>query len=798
MSSDTQRLTLGTSVLHIGALWTLVVAQPLFDTFSRQPQFFLARPSEPADIIGLTLVLCLLLPGVLALVEAAAYKAGEKIHWFVHLLLLGGLLLCLGPQLARLMHLTHTLPALLVSLALTALGLWLVATSPVVSSFLSILAIVCLWFPINFLFFGSASNIVFRRINAGALAAPIASTTPIVFVTLDEFPITSLLDAQGGIDKKRFPNFARLASQSTWYRYASGVCDDTTLAIPAILTGQPPQPNLGPFLVQHPKNLFTWLGGSYELWVSEYITMMSPQGQTVNAKQKFGERFRTLLEDALVIYGHIALPDQLGDRWLPSTEHAWQGFFHRRFEMEGRSQDFRRFLAGLEPSERPRLHFIHLLLPHYPYVYLPDGHQYDNGGAEVCEGFANNVWQSEWAAHQAYQRHLLQVAFVDKLLGEMLDQMQKSGLYDQALIVVTADHGASFQNGIPHRSLTPENAIDELFVPLFIKAPRQSQGAISEANANSLDILPTIASLLGVELPWPVEGHSLLDQPFAETPKRMYAHIYSSNPHWVGITNWVQGYQERTRRARQLFPEPGLEGLYAIGPLLPLVGHANSELKLSQPLEAPVEMRLPELLENVDKSSQLLPARLSGWVHGLEPRTPLVVSLNGEVAATTFVNAENAFSAMVDPERLQAGTNQVQLYALKAGKLHPLPDYQHQSYTLADGLVKSSDGQSYSVTKLGSSLLEELTVDDSRVTLKGWAEVTQAQRLVLFWDGRYLASWPLSGSGRIEFSQELPRPSPLPDPARIRLFVIGQQAGQVSLKEHYSLAPTFGEGVSHP
>ena len=34
---------------------------------------------------------------------------------------------------------------------------------------------------------------------------------------------------------------------------------------------------------------------------------------------------------------------------------------------------FQRFLAGLRPSDRPTLNFLHLLLPHHPWRYLPSG-----------------------------------------------------------------------------------------------------------------------------------------------------------------------------------------------------------------------------------------------------------------------------------------------------------------------------------------------------------------------------------------------------------------------------------------
>ena len=50
---------------------------------------------------------------------------------------------------------------------------------------------------------------------------------------------------------------------------------------------------------------------------------------------------------------------------------------------------------------------------------------------------------------QSYQRHLLQVMFVDRLVGELIRQLQQENLYDSTLLVLTADHGASFRRVTP-------------------------------------------------------------------------------------------------------------------------------------------------------------------------------------------------------------------------------------------------------------------------------------------------------------------------------------------------------------
>ena len=66
---------------------------------------------------------------------------------------------------------------------------------------------------------------------------------PVVVVVFDEFPADDLLGPDGKIDAERFPNFAELASMSTWFPNGHTVYDSTFKAVPSILDGRLPKPN---------------------------------------------------------------------------------------------------------------------------------------------------------------------------------------------------------------------------------------------------------------------------------------------------------------------------------------------------------------------------------------------------------------------------------------------------------------------------------------------------------------------------------------------------------------------------
>jgi arylsulfatase A-like enzyme len=58
-------------------------------------------------------------------------------------------------------------------------------------------------------------------------------------------------------------------------------------------------------------------------------------------------------------------------------------------------------------------------------------------------------------------------------------------------------------------------------VPLFIKLAGQRSGNLSDADVQSIDLLPTIAAIAGINIPWPVAGRNIYDPNQAPRQKIM-------------------------------------------------------------------------------------------------------------------------------------------------------------------------------------------------------------------------------------------------------------------------------------
>jgi Sulfatase len=673
--SPAARDGLGRRALDLAVLCAFAFAQPLFDLLGRNPEFFAVRGSPGGDIVLFALGLVLLPALVLTGVEALAGLAGPRAQVAVHAVLVALLGALIAVQVVKRIG---ALPAGLdLALALAA-GLALawglaVRRGRAVRMFATVLAPAPLLFLALFLLGSPVAQLVLPE-HAEVATAGVRPGAPVVMVVFDELPVTSLLDRDGRIDRVRYPSFAALAGRSTWYSRATTVSGSTTHAVPAILDGRRPVKGGLPTFAHHPRNLFTLLGRSYRLNVSEEAFYLCPRRLCPNAAEpSLGQRLRSLSSDVGVVYAHMVLPSALEDG-LPSISQGWGAFngadaADAALEMlgdDGRPGRFEAWVRSIRPSSPPALNFKHVLLPHVPWQYLPDGRGYRRAGHPPAGPEEGRAMNDPFLARQQYQRHLLQVGFTDRLLGRLIARLRQTGLWDRALVVVAADHGVSFRVGqTDRREVTPETVEDIAPVPLFVKAPGQRAGRVSTRPVETIDILPTIADALGVRLPWrvdgrPAEGPAPAGRPAVDIVTRA----------WEPLRVDAAALERRKRAAlarKVLFfgSGSGGPGLYAVGPHRELLGRPVSALGATSDARASVAIDEASELADVDLRGPL-PALLSGRISGAGPgRHDLALAVNGRVAAVSRSfpwEGEERFSAFAPPQTFRSGRNVVEVF----------------------------------------------------------------------------------------------------------------------------------------
>ena len=113
----------------------------------------------------------------------------------------------------------------------------------------------------------------------------------------------------------------------------------------------------------------------------------------------------------------------------------------------------------------------------------------------------------------------------DALLGEFLGELKRRGLYDDALVIVTADHGEEFREH--GRFLHSQTYEETIAVPLLVKLPAGIAAGRAGQRVSGLamleDIAPTILELLGLPLPETAQGVSLLPLILRGEPVRSQA-----------------------------------------------------------------------------------------------------------------------------------------------------------------------------------------------------------------------------------------------------------------------------------
>ena len=659
--------------LEVVALASFIVARPLLASLGRSPETFLARGADWTDVIVFAALLVVLPAAVPVAVGALANVAGPRVRAGAHLVLVGGLVAVVAWQVGGQFTRMHLLPLGGAACAAVGAGAALVRhRAEWLGRFLRYSSVAALVFLAQFLFASPTSAIVLGGRHSGADPEATAAVEaalgddapPVVLLVFDGLPTGMLLDGEGRIDAELYPNLAELAGAATWYRNHTTVAPMTLRSVPAILSGRLADRTVAPVTSRYPRNLFTLLGGVYDIHADEPLTGLCPVDMCPAPP---GWSINELAGDANELWGM-----QMGSKVPPS--HFVPGLFDDRQGRLGawvQSQDFGR-------GDRPDAFVVHAMLPHDPWWFLPDGSSYDPLPAPA--GLFADQWGTS-GADVGRQRHVLQMQATDTFVGRIMGEMRAEGTFDDALFVVTADHGYGFEPESRMRGVDEGNIDQILWTPLIVKAPGQDAGVVDDRNVLSVDVLPTIAHELGIDVPW-----DDLDGVPAGQAQRDPADKQIADWEWSSLRSEDGGplrVDGEAGFARMLAGD----AVAGDGPLAvwdrtgqehgELVGRAVDDLAQGAAHAEAVTVRELDRWDHVD--SRLPPLELWGY-SGLARDASIAVAVNGTVAAV--VPAEpaayglSAVHAMLWPEALAGGRNEITMYVVdgppEAPVLHEL------------------------------------------------------------------------------------------------------------------------------
>ena len=633
--------SLRTATFVLFGISAVAITQPVLDILGRNAEFFIAGNYSRGQIIALALIVAWV-PGALALAATAlAALIHHRVRVAVYSLAVAGFSALFALVLLRDLGVDGLAATVPVAALVAAAVVFTDRHVAAVRTFLTYLFAANLVFLGSFLFLSRSSELVVSASDASTGTGEVSIPDlpgPVVVVVLDEFPLTTLLRPDGTINEERFPNFARLAGASTWFRNASSLSSRTHLAVPEMLTGRTVEPDQLPSYRDHPRNLLTLVGRRYPVHRYEVVTDLCPP--TICETDERGS-LRTAIEDVGTIYGHLMLPGRLRAD-LPDISHGWGGFgddldgvMAAPADVEkasyekwnslgsersawGQAQVLRE--RGAAVTGDPAVHLIHVALPHYRWVV--------NRSGLLTLDFppVMNAEAPEYAQYRllAYQLHVMQVGATDRAIGELVDDLERRGIWDDALVAILSDHGMSLSPPDYGRTVTEANKEEALRMPLFVKAPGQTRGETRDDVALTTDLLPSIVDLLDIRTDWEFDGHSLFDGSSPTLEPTVSADFEAAldvvEAHGTDFPygdDWI--------------------GLAAVGDHGDLVGTEVADLDEGTPSDLRWSALRQAELAHLPTPDGRVPYVLAGWVAGggaASPPPQVVVELNGRIAGT--------------------------------------------------------------------------------------------------------------------------------------------------------------------
>jgi arylsulfatase A-like enzyme len=341
---------------------------------------------------------------------------------------------------------------------------------------------------------------------------------PVVFVSLD----TTRADhtSVGGYSRNTTPNLVRFAAGATVYPNAVAAYDMTLASHASMFTGVYPSWHGATLMAGRPAplddrlpTLAGTLGkkGYFTAAVVANTAYLIPRWGLLR-----GFAYYDCQHAIKLLTGEWPFELRQGVRsllsWFISTDD-FDVVFRRGEEV---NQAVFRTMSDTAVRDRSFLLFVNYMDAHTPYL-PPEPYDSEFLGEQPLVPFAK---YQEVSHHRGsftrdeYARLAAQydggVAYEDHSFGQLMKWLKEHDLYDRALIIAVGDHGEALgeRSGNLGHGLSSVHS-EEMSVPLLIKYPHQTEGAVVSTPVSHVDLLPTILDTLDYEIPGHIQGRSL-------------------------------------------------------------------------------------------------------------------------------------------------------------------------------------------------------------------------------------------------------------------------------------------------
>jgi arylsulfatase A-like enzyme len=201
--------------------------------------------------------------------------------------------------------------------------------------------------------------------------------------------------------------------------------------------------------------------------------------------------------------------------------------------------------------------------PHHPFsppapwfdMYDADTIHFDPIPDEGNEGFPEKLasYRSKAKANPDAIRDVIaknygMISMVDHNIGRVIEELEEQNLVDNTIIVFFADHGDYMgDHGLLRKALMPYDA--EWRVPTIWRIPGQKRTGTTTAMHSTVDLMPTLLDLAGLEIPGEVQGvsqKSVLDGESESARQVAYAEFDTTGSYervrFIRTDGWMLAY----------------------------------------------------------------------------------------------------------------------------------------------------------------------------------------------------------------------------------------------------------------